>query len=297
MPHAIKQEEIQDVLKGIVIPSPPQVIADLQMEIAMPDPDINEMAQLISNDAGLSGSALKIVNSPFYGGNDSVTSIKKAVIMLGVDTIIDIVNTICLKNAITGDHPMSDNLYATLTRFWDSATDVARVCVMVGKRMNLSPLDQVYSLGLFHNVGIGLLVSKHDNYLHIMRSSYQDEGDRIIDVENAEYGTNHAVLGYYTARTWKVSQFLCDIIAQHHNQDLFSTNNLTENREIRILAVLKIAEHIVGMHRILGDTDVDREWDAIGDNVLLAAGLTEYELEDITLQATELGYGQQQYFS
>ena len=49
---ALTQDNIEKILKGITIPSPPQIIADLQMEMAMPDPDLNEMADMISKDPG-----------------------------------------------------------------------------------------------------------------------------------------------------------------------------------------------------------------------------------------------------
>jgi len=297
MTQTLSQQEIKDLLRGITIPSPPQVIADLQMEMAMPDPDINEIAKFISNDAGLAGSVLKLVNSSFYGDREKVTSISKAVLLLGLDTIVDTVNTICLKKSFMDSDTVSDNLYATMIRFWDSATDIARVCSMVGTRLHLSPLDNVYSLGLFHNVGISLMVSKHDNYLDTMRRSYGQDKDRIIDIENEEYGTNHAVLSYYAARTWKLNQNLCDLIAQHHNPNMFLDKDFLENNDIKILSVLKISEHIVGLYRILGNETQDKEWDLISQNVLLAAGLSEYELDDLIYQAKDSGYGQQQYFN
>ena len=63
----LTQENIESILKGITIPSPSQIIADLQMEMAMSEPDLNEMANMISKDPGLAGGVLKILNSPFYG--------------------------------------------------------------------------------------------------------------------------------------------------------------------------------------------------------------------------------------
>ena len=98
---ALTTENIEKVLKGITIPSPPQVVADLQMEMAMPDPDLNEMADMISKDPGLAGGVLKTLNSPFYGNRD-IASISKAVMMLGMNTIANIVNTLYLRDAKIG---------------------------------------------------------------------------------------------------------------------------------------------------------------------------------------------------
>ena len=76
--NPLTQENVEAILKGITIPSPPQVVADLQMEMAMPNPDLNEMADMISKDPGLAGGVLKTLNSPFYGNHD-IGSISKAV--------------------------------------------------------------------------------------------------------------------------------------------------------------------------------------------------------------------------
>jgi len=294
---AKEQVSIEGILRGIVIPSPPQVIADLQMEMALPDADLTVMADLIAKDAGLAGAIIKTVNSPVYAGNREITSIAQGVMVLGIKTIVDIVNTFCLRNASASRDSMSDNIYQTLTRFWDSAADVAHVCDMVGRAAGMSPSDNTYLLGLFHNVGIALMIAKYDNYLDVIMESYSQQDLRIVDVENAAFATNHAVISYYTAKSWKVDPRVARVISIHHNHDIFSTADVKDTMENRLLAVLKIAEHVVGLHRVLANQAEDHEWEKIGDQVLLLLGLTQYELEDISSQAAELGYGQQLYFS
>lgn len=59
----------------------------------MPDPDLPELADMISNDPGLAGGVLNTRNSPCYGHRD-IGSISKAVMLLGMDTLAGIVNTL-----------------------------------------------------------------------------------------------------------------------------------------------------------------------------------------------------------
>ena len=35
--------------------------------------------------------------------------------------------------------------------------------------------------------------------------------------EFRELNTNHAVIGYYTAKSWRLPRIWCDVIAEHHN--------------------------------------------------------------------------------
>lgn len=287
---------LDQMLKGINIPTPPQIVADLQMEMASSDPDINNMSGLIASDVGLSGAILKIVNSPFYAGRGSISSISQAVMHLGMKTVIEIVNTHCLREACTPEG-MPKNTYATLIRFWDTAADVAKVCAMLARTLHISPLENVYTLGLFHNVGIALLAAKHDDYFEIMRDSYNQKSLCITDYENKVLDTNHAVVGYYVAKAWKLDSKLCNIIGQHHHQDQILKIKQSDAVDNQLLCVLKIAEHITGLYRILGNSDVDLEWQNIQQKVLEVTGLSAYELEEVTLQAKDNGIGSQQYFN
>jgi HD-like signal output (HDOD) protein len=291
-----KQQAVEEILRGITIPSPPQIIVDLQIEMASPDPDLNAMAKLIANDAGLAGSILKTANSPFYQTHGHVDSISKAVMFLGMNVVMNIVNTVCLRNAALLGGQLSDEMLNAMSRFWDSATDVAHAAVLVAQKLGIAPHDHVYSLGLFHNTGIPLMMLKHPDYPQIMAQAYAEPGRRLIDIENRHYNTNHAVLGFFVARSWKLPKSLCEIIGRHHNTDIFSTQDGTEPETKQLLAILKTAEHLAGLHTVLGDQQENQEWQSHGEDVLAVAGLSPYDYEDVVQQAQELGLGGQQYF-
>lgn len=293
---ALSQEDVEKILKGITIPSPPQIIADLQMEMAMPDPDLNDMARLISKDVGLAGSVLKTINSPFYGGR-SADSISHAVMMLGMSTVINIVNTLYLRDSIK-HKDMSDEMYAALNNFWDSATDVARTSLLISQRIRFHHADTAYMLGLFHNAGIPLMMQRFDHYPLIMVDSYASHCGRVIDVENELLKSNHAVLSFYVARSWKLPEILCNVIAQHHNgSEIFTSGTSPFNPDEKLyLAILKVAEHITSLYRILGNQEEDREWQEIGPAVLDYLGISEHDFEDICAYAADMGIGGQSYF-
>jgi HD-like signal output (HDOD) protein len=215
---------------------------------------------------------------------------------LGMDTVMGIVNALCLRNSMLAGHGSSDELMAVMNRFWDSAIDVAQACVLVAQKLRLPVQDQVYTLGLFHNVAIPLLMQKHGNYPEVMREAYANPTPRIVDVENRHFDSNHAVVGYFVARSWGLSPELCDAIAQHHNLDYITGGDNDQNETQQCLQVLKIAEHIAGLYRVLGDQAVDKEWEQAGQNILVSIGMSEYEYEDVVAQARELGLGEQQYF-
>jgi len=292
----ITQENVEKILKGITIPSPPQIVADLQMEMAMPDPDLNAMADMISKDPGLAGGVLKTLNSPLYGNHD-IGSISKAVMMLGMNTIANIVNTLYLRDSMSQQDDIADDVYKAMIRFWDSATDVARACQLVAQRLRYNNPDMAYMLGLFHNAGIPLLMQRHSDYPAVLAESYLLQNHRIIDTENTHYESNHAVVSFYAARSWKLPPMLCQVIAKHHSAiDIFTEKDRTDADEKYLLAILKLSEHITGLFRAIGNTDEDLEWTQIEENTLEYLGLSQFDYDDLVVYAADNGIGGQTYF-
>lgn len=283
MTEDLTQEQIKHALQGISVPPQPQIMVDLQMEQVMPDPDLKVIARLISQDPGLSGSLLKIVNSAFFGLANRISSIQQAVNLLGIRRVINIVNA----QSIRGE--MSDENILNLNRFWDSAQDVAMTCMTLAKRIGCIEPDEAYALGLFHNCGIPLMLKRFPDYIDVLEQSYAQTGQRIVDVENQRLNTNHAVIGYFTAKSWLLPRHLCEAIASHHNaEQVFGEEEHHDAGLKNLLAILKMSEHICRAHQVLANQPVDHEWNAVGGRILEYVGLTEYDFENIAFNCREM---------
>ena len=243
----LSESQIKHVLQGISIPPQPQIMVDLQMEQVMPDPDIGRIAQLISKDVGLAGTILKIVNSPFFGLSNKITSVEQAVNLLSFNSVINIVNGLTIRSE------MSDADIVALNRFWDSANDISMVSATIAKEIGYKNHDEAYLLGLFHNCGIPLMMKRFgvEEYSKTMTEAYSSNSERIIDIENEKYSTNHAVVGYYTAKAWNMPIHLCSAIAEHHNlKQLFHDKYSTDNEKKNLISILKLADYILSLIHI-----------------------------------------------
>lgn len=289
---SLTDDQIEDVMRGMSIPVQPQIMVDLQMEQVMPDPDINEIARLISRDVAISGSVLKAVNSPFFGLRNKITSIQKAVILLGTNSVVNIVNAVAVRDELSRNGKMSEEEINDMNHFWDTAQDVALCAATIAKQIGFISPDEAYTLGLFHNAGIPLLIPKYKQYHDIMRKSYLGNERRIIDTENNLISTNHAVLGFYIAKSWKLSPSICEAIQQHHNIiEVFGKKEDKGSDVMNLLAVLKMAEHIVGLYSVLGGHNSDVEWHETRDIIFHYLGINEDDFEEIEGVCHELGIG------
>ncbi|WP_397459820.1 HDOD domain-containing protein [Pseudomonas asplenii] len=268
------------------MPPQPQIMVDLQMEQYMPDPDLDVIARLISQDPGLSGALLKIVNSPYYGLTNKIASIQRAVTLLGSRSIINLINAQSIKGE------MADETIVTLNRFWDTAQDVAMTSLTLAKRTGSQAIDEAYALGLFHDCGIPLMIKRFPDYMMVLEQAYANAGPdkRVVDTENDAFNTNHAVVGYYTAKSWRLPEHVTNAIANHHNALAIFSDESTRNSQLKnLLAILKMAEHICASHRVLGGESEDREWNAIAPLVLDYVGLSDYDFETLRENIRELG--------
>ncbi|WP_409277542.1 HDOD domain-containing protein [Pseudomonas defluvii] len=268
------------------MPPQPQIMVDLQMEQYMPDPDLEMIAKLISQDPGLSGALLKLVNSPHFGLTNKIASIQRAVNLLGSRSIINLINAQSIKGE------MSDETIVTLNRFWDNAQDVAMTCMTLAKRLGSQAVDEAYALGLFHDCGIPLMLKRFPEYMSVVEDAYASAGpgQRVVDTENQVFNTNHAVVGYYTAKSWRLPEHLSHAIANHHNALAVFSDESARNSQLKnLLSILKMAEHICASHRVLGGQSEDHEWNTISHLVLDYVGLPEYDFENLKQTIRDLG--------
>ena len=286
MPPELSSQQISQALQGISVPPQPQIMVDLQMEQYMPDPDLEVIARLIAQDPGLSGALLKIVNSPYYGLTNKIASIRRAVTLLGSRTVINLINAQSIKGE------MGDDTIVTLNRFWDTAQDVAMTSLSLAKRTGMSAPDEAYALGLFHDCGIPLMLKRFPDYMRVLEQGYANAGtgSRVVDTENRHFNTNHAVVGYYTAKSWRLPAHLTEAIANHHNALAIFSDDSSRNSQLKnLLAILKMAEHICASHTVLGNQREDHEWNSIRHLVLDYIGLSDYDFDNLKESIRELG--------
>ncbi|MGY2170765.1 HDOD domain-containing protein [Pseudomonas gingeri] len=279
-------EQIKFALQGISVPPQPQIMVDLQIEQYMPDPDLTEIARLISQDPGMAGALLKLINSSHFGLSNRVSSIQRAVNLLGSRSIINLINALSIKSEMT------DDTIVTLNRFWDTAQDVAMTCLTLAKRIGSQAVDEAYALGLFHDCGVPLMFKKFPNYMTILEQGYAStsHNQRIVDIENKTFNTNHAVVGYFTAKAWHLPEHLSITIANHHNAlAVFSDESSRHSALKNLLSILKMSEHICESHLVLGKERQDHEWNTVGHLILDYVGLSEYDFEELKSNIRDLG--------
>ena len=125
-------------ITGDTIPSNKMVVMRLLAELQDPEVDMGELEKLISHDISLSTKLLRICNSASYATRVKIESIRKAMVLIGLQALRQWASIIALSRM--SDKP-SELITLTLTR--------AKMMELLAQRANLADRDIYFTVGMF----------------------------------------------------------------------------------------------------------------------------------------------------
>lgn len=132
----------------------PDVYSRLVSMIDHEDTRLEDIAQLISLEPALASSVLKMANSALFNFPKPIESIEKAVSVLGLKQIAQLIHAY----GITAAFSEVDTRIMDIDRFWEISVDCALLCRYLAKARKSTKVDSLFLSGLFHNLGALALV-------------------------------------------------------------------------------------------------------------------------------------------
>lgn len=175
------------------------------------DASPNELNRVVSLDPVLTGQVLKLINSAYYSLVNKVTSLPRAITMLGMNTV----KNMALSMAIIATVGMGRKSKALpISRFWAHSLGVGVAAKMFGAKADLDLMEreELFFAGLLHDLG---KVPFGDEYFEVIEASKAEEAP-LVDMERRILGTDHQEIGLIIAQKWKLNDFLVQCISGHH---------------------------------------------------------------------------------
>jgi HD-like signal output (HDOD) protein len=194
------------------LPSLPVVIQQIQKAIANPKNSMAQISNIIEKDQGLSVRTLKLVNSAYYGLREQVTSIKKAIVILGLETLHNLMLGLSVINLFGREK----NTVFKHDDFWEHALACAMLSREIGKIAKYEELDHCFISGLLHDVG-KLIFEQflHEEYIRVLEITQKNKKP-LVPFENSVFKFNHCDVGAFIAMRWKLPIHLLIVIKYHH---------------------------------------------------------------------------------
>ena len=269
----LSESAAAEALKDIAIPPCPGIVAGLLAEAQREDIDFIRISRLITGDVALAAAVLKSANSPFFALRRKVQSVQQAVAVLGLRNLLKIVYGIVLRQSLGGaDAPQ-------LARFWERSNYNAVVSAYLAGRLPGVTSDDAYTLGLFHDAGIAILMQRFADYRQTMAQA-NAAPTGVTGIEDGRHRVNHVVVGAMLARGWYLSDRVVWAIRYHHDLSVLTAPRGHATSDVCLLVAIRLlSEHIVA--RFLGYPD-EAEWEHDRETALAHLGWFEDDVDDLT---------------
>lgn len=204
-----RDEAIEKLADRFAVPLQDGVASQALSLLSDPDVSLTRVAKVIERDPSLSARILKLANSAYFGVPGSVSSVPRAVTMLGVSMVRSVTVT-----AAAG--VLVDRASRVPTGFWNHTSEVAAASSRLSRALGLVPGDAM-AAAMLHELGWAFLHRHDPARLAEIRALY---GDAVADLcrrEQEAFGIDHTVLCATVLQRWNLPEPLIHAIAHHHD--------------------------------------------------------------------------------
>ena len=213
--HLNSPEMSQIVSQIGSLPPLPQNYRELTQILAREDYPQGELIRVLSRDAAVAATVLRVANSAFYGRRLPVTSLELAVMILGTTTV----RTLVLTSELFSKVPKRLAREFGIEELYRHSLQVARYARIMAQKAGLQEdtLEDSFSAGLLHDVGkIIFIQTMPDRYREALKLR-DDEAIPLHEAEESIFGVSHADVGGHLLGLWGLPDSIVEAALYHHH--------------------------------------------------------------------------------
>ncbi|MCB2181793.1 MAG: HDOD domain-containing protein [Desulfobulbaceae bacterium] len=245
--------KIQDLLDKVGdLPTLPTIANQINLEMQKNSLTAKSLGKIISTDTSLSAKVLRVANSAFYGLPREVTSLDKAVMVIGFDAV----KNIALSISIFSLFEKEGDSFVDVSGLWLHSIGCgvsAKNIVEVGSKQ-LG--DDAFLMGILHDIGKVVLISKLPDdmkkVIDLMTNKEMNQRQAELEI----FGFSHDRVGSLLLQNWNFPPTIVQTVKFHHKIE-FNEKNMDEHIPLLIHSLF-IGNQIA---KILGlglSTDMER---------------------------------------
>lgn len=205
---------INDILNNFKeFPAMPNVVMQALNIMKNPDSGTKELGNIISYDQSLSTKVLTLVNSAYYGFSQQITSISRAISLIGMSKAKNIIVAVAMKPMLTnqGDKEL-----------WKHSITTAVGCEYLAGYLKIMDPDDAFVIGFLHDFGKVILKLKDPRLYEKVQTTLNNNPKSVLEIEQTYFGANHCQAGSLMATRWKLPLLVNNAVKYHHVPNLSS---------------------------------------------------------------------------
>jgi len=232
------------VTNSCTLPPMPVVATRVMRELMNPEASADSLAKVVETDQALVTRILKIANSAFYGCARKVGSIQLAIVVLGFNTLKNLVIATSTKSLYQKQSPAEQAL-------WEHSLAVGIASHVLAMAFSPGNLDNAFTVGLLHDIGkLIFLQQDPEGYSSLLEE--RAPGAPSCEPEQNAFGFTHAHVGAALMNRWSLPESFESAIGLHHSIDGPDFSRLKPQSK-QLTALVNLADAIA--RRVATDTD------------------------------------------
>src|SRR3989339_317226 len=196
------------------LPTLPRVIQEITNLMQNPRTSAEEVGRAITMDQSLASKVLRLVNSAFYGFPGRINTITHAIVILGFNTVKNIVLTASVFDKLGG---MGHKDEFDLEKFWLHSIATGVISKEIAKKVNFRYYEESFLAGVLHDIGkIILFKFLPDEFSQVIARQKQEQC-LFLDAEKKALDLTHNEIGNWLAQRWNLPEDLRAAILYHHS--------------------------------------------------------------------------------
>jgi len=209
-------DSLKELLRhnNIKLPSPPSIALRLLEAIKKDDFSFSEVSEIIQYDPALTAKVLRVVNSAFYALPSKIGSIERALAIMGINAVKNIVFSFTLMDSLK----ISSTDIFNIEYFWKRSIIAAIGTEQFTEHFNIKD-DDIFVAALLQDLGILILYSNYpDDYSRLIEEKNSTKTP--VDVlEKKQFGFTHYELCSEVLDQWGLPENIYLPIRYHHNYE------------------------------------------------------------------------------
>ena len=181
-----------------------------------PRASANDLQRIISLDPVLTARVLRLINSAYYSPGASITSLARAIVMLGLNTVKNLAVTFAIIENLS-----SDGSFPVFSpdEFWTHSLCVGVIAksLAASKWETSQGLEAFFIAGLLHDLGKIPLNRQFPQEYHRAWEAAEKNQDTLRHSEIKLFGMDHCTVGCMIAKKWRLGSTLVETLSHHHN--------------------------------------------------------------------------------
>jgi putative nucleotidyltransferase with HDIG domain len=190
----------------------PRSLQRITALLSSPTASAQEVADEIAKDQALAAKVLKLMNSGFCAIQSPISTISRAMVLLGFDVVRSLVLSASMFD-------LFDQTNELLEGLWEHSMGTAKAANGLAQRLGAANPEQYAVAGLLHDIGKVVIAQAFPAELRKVRAVVAERGGLQVDAEREVLGVTHADVGLWLMQRWALPPKLVNPIAYHHSFD------------------------------------------------------------------------------